>query len=165
MVSCSHPSILLKHLHHEQGFCHFVNGIYPLKKEEARSHLFASHHIHLQRLASQFDTSEVDYFGRTRSTLEYSTGFLYNTMSYTPIVDDENSALLGEEPVAEVFPVKTVQNQDAAFAMRLAEREASHCRQQEIEANARAWDAHYRYSEYSTDHLKTAFCQTIGVPH
>ena len=74
-------------------------------------------------------------------------------MSYTPIVDDENSALLGEEPVAEVFPLKTVQNQDAAFAMRLAEREAANCRQHEIEANARAWDAHYRFFEYSTDHL------------
>ena len=86
-------------------------------------------------------------------------------MSYTSIVDDENSALLGEEPVAEVFPVKTVQNQDADFAMRLAEREAARCRQQEIEANARAWDAHYRYFEYSTDHLKTTFCQTVGVPH
>ena len=65
--------------------------------------------------------------------------------SYTPIADDENSALLGEEPVGETLPVKTVENQDAAFAMRLAEQEAVQYRQQEIEANARAWDAHYRY--------------------
>ena len=65
--------------------------------------------------------------------------------SYTPIADDENSALLGEEP--EVFPAvaKTAEDQDEAFAMRLAEQEAVQYRQQEIEANARAWDAHYRY--------------------
>lgn len=67
--------------------------------------------------------------------------------SYTPIADDENSALLGEEPVAEVFPAvaKTAEDQDEAFAMRLAKQEAVQYRQQEIEANARAWDAHYRY--------------------
>lgn len=39
---------------------------------------------------------------------------------------------------------ESIEAQDAAFAMRLAEQEASRHRREEMEANARAWDAHYR---------------------
>ena len=84
--------------------------------------------------------------------------------SYNPIGDDENSELLGEEAIPEAFLLQTVENQDAAFATRLADQEAVQYRQQEIEANARSWDPHYRYLMNSSNELKIS-SRTMNSPN
>ena len=49
------------------------------------------------------------------------------------------------EPLLEPPPsLAAIEAQDAAYAVRLNEEEMSSLRRAEIEANARAWDAHYR---------------------
>ena len=48
------------------------------------------------------------------------------------------------QPLLSPSRLESLEAQDAAFAMRLAEQEASRHRREEMEANARAWDAHYR---------------------
>ena len=47
-------------------------------------------------------------------------------------------------PLLEPPSLAAMEAQDAAYAVRLNQEEMSSARLAEIEANARAWDAHYR---------------------
>ena len=49
------------------------------------------------------------------------------------------------EPLLLPPSLEAIEAQDAAYANRLNEEEMIAARRAEIEANARAWDAHYRF--------------------
>ena len=63
----------------------------------------------------------------------------YNPVGPTVVDRPEREPLLQAPPSLE-----GIEAQDAAYAVRLNEEEISGLRRAEIEANARAWDAHYR---------------------